>query len=400
MKENPAAIMLALDVATNRNSLKRGLVTRVLSNLHWVLTVAFLLALVPLFHRARLPLSIDLAEMAGAYWVGTGVRAVFCAVVLYLLCFPWAVTVAPVLRRLSESKFLLIEIVVFVGAMIWFFGVVLGLEVVIEGIALAELMARRREMFGEALADVAIPAAYLFVGIVVVFSFQHGIAGLKFAGEYDPFFEHLDRVIFHADVSQISHAALAFLPPWAARVLEFAYYSLFMQIGGALVITAIAGGRKQALHYVATLLVGYYIALVCFSLWPTIGPFSVCATHLSAYPTSLRTFTIQETILEKARLLWQHNLVTGVRQVNLIDYYIGFPCMHVGLPLIAIWSLRKWRKMVVILMAFDLLLVTAIVALEWHYLVDLVGGVVVAVLAIQCNRRDDTGFASSGPNDY
>ncbi len=388
--------MFALDVAANRNSLKRGrLVTRVLSNLHWVLTAAFLLALVPLFHRARLPLSIDVAEMAGAYWVGTSVRAVFCAVVLYLLCFPWAVTVAPVLRRFSESKFLLlIEIVVFLGAMIWFFGVFLGLEVVIDGIALAELMARRKEGFGTVLADIAIPASYLFVGIVVVFSFQHGIAGLKFAGGYDPFFARLDRVIFHADVSQISHAALAFLPPWAARVLEFAYYSLFMQIGGALAITAIAGGRKQALHYVATLLVGYYLALACFSLWPTIGPFSLCPTHLSAYPTSLRTFATQETILAKARLLWQHNLVTGVRQVNLIDYYIGFPCMHVGLPLIAIWSLRKWRKMAVILMAFDLLLVTAIVVLEWHYLVDLVGGVVVAILAIQFNRRDDTGFAS------
>ena len=384
--------MFAFDVAASRNSLKRGrLMTRVLSNLHWLLTAAFLLALFPLFHTAALPLSIDLAEMAGAYWVGTGVRAVFCAVLLYVLCFPWAVTVAPVLRRFRESKFLLlVELVVFLAVMIWFFGVFLGSEVVIDGIALAELMARRKKGFGAALSDVAIPAFYLFIGIVVVFSFQHGIAGLKFAGRYDPFFEHLDRVIFHADVSRISHAALAFMPLWAARVLEFAYYSLFMQIGGALVITALAGGRRQALHYVATLLVGYYIALACFSLWPTIGPFSLCPTHLSAYPTSLRTFATQETILAKARLLWQHNLVQGVREVNLIDYYIGFPCMHIGLPLFAIWSLRKWRKMAVILMAFDLLLVTAIVVLEWHYLVDLAGGVVVAILAVQVNRRNDT----------
>jgi hypothetical protein len=384
--------MSAFDLIAGRRSLKRGeLITRVLSNLHWLLTAAFLLALLPLFHRARLPLSIDLAEMAGAYWVGTCVRAVFCAVLLYVLCFPWSATVVPVWRRFRESKFLLlIELVVFLAMMIWFFGVFLGLQVVIGGIALAELMARRKEMFGAALGDLAIPASYLFIGIVVVFSFQHGIAGLKFAGAYDPFFKHLDRVIFHADVSQMSHAALAFLPGWAARIFEYAYYSLFMQIGGALVITAVAGGRKQALQYVATLLVGYYVALACFSLWPTIGPFSVCPTHYSEYPTSLRTFTIQETILAKARLLWQHNLVPGVRQVNLIDYYIGFPCMHVGLPLIAIWSLRKWRRMAVILIAYDLLLVTAIVVLEWHYLVDLVGGVVVAILAILVNRRNDT----------
>src|SRR5207302_9106907 len=227
--------MFAVDVAESRNSLKSGrLMTRVLSNLHWWLTAAFLLALFPLFHRAALPLSIDLADMAGAYWAGTGVRAVFCAVLLYVLCFPWAVTVAPVFQRFRESKFLLlVELVVFLAMMIWFFGVFLGLEVVVDGIALAELMARRKERFGAALVDVAMPAAYLFIGIVVVFAFQHGIAGLKFAGAYDPFFEHLDRVIFHADVSQMSHAALAFLPGWAARILEYSYYSLFMQIGGA-----------------------------------------------------------------------------------------------------------------------------------------------------------------------
>ena len=56
--------------------------------------------------------------------------------------------------------------------------------------------------------------------------------------------------------------------------------------------------------------------------------------------------------------------------------------------------LRKWHRMAVILMAYDLLLVTAIVALEWHYLVDLVGGVVVAILAVQVNRRDKTCFPS------
>ena len=83
----------------------------------------------------------------------------------------------------------------------------------------------------------------------------------------------------------------------------------------------------------------------------------------------------------------EHNLIPQVATVNLVDYYIGFPSMHVAMPLIAVWFLRKWRKITVILIGFDVLLLISIVALQWHYLVDLAGGLLVAGLAIFINRR-------------
>jgi hypothetical protein len=57
------------------------------------------------------------------------------------------------------------------------------------------------------------------------------------------------------------------------------------------------------------------------------------------------------------------------------------------MPIIAIWFLRRWRNIAVILIIFDVLLIVSIVALQWHYLVDLVGGVLVAGLAILVNRE-------------
>src|SRR5260370_11277217 len=60
---------------------KVQLMKRLLSQLHWILTTAFLLALFPLFRRAALPLSIDLREIGGACPLGAGVQAaVFCVV--------------------------------------------------------------------------------------------------------------------------------------------------------------------------------------------------------------------------------------------------------------------------------------------------------------------------------
>ena len=68
--------------------------------------------------------------------------------------------------------------------------------------------------------------------------------------------------------------------------------------------------------------------------------------------------------------------------VDLADYYIGFPCMHIALPLVSIWFLRKWPRIVIVLAACALFLVASIILLEWHYLIDLFAGVLVAISAV------------------
>src|SRR5262249_23655033 len=140
------------------------------------------------------------------------------------------------------------------------------------------------------------------------FSWQHVIAGMRYAGEYDSVFDRLDSLLFHVNVSAISHTAVARLPLWIFRTAEFAYYSLYVQIGAAVAITALGTGRKYAMQYVATLVIGYYLALAMFALWPTMGPFAVCRQHVSGYPHELPTYWTQQAILAKARLLWDHNL--------------------------------------------------------------------------------------------
>lgn len=352
------------------------------SSAHWCASAFFAAILFPLFHFAHLPFRLDLGDMGGAYWVGSGVRAVFCATFLYVLAFPWKDTVRPVIDRFYSKWWLAAVGLSFVIGMIALFGVSLGAYVIVFGIALSELMIRRQAKFVSSLLDIALPALYLFVGLLIVLSFQHAIGGLKFAGSYDPFFRGLDRKLFHADVSSISHFTLRHLPPWTQRGLELAYYSLFTQIGLGMIIVSLALGRKAGLKYVATLLAAYYIALAIFAFWPTIGPFSSCDTHASGYATALGTFAGQEVVIAKARLLLQHSTIPAVQTVNMADYFIGFPCLHVALPLIVLWSLRKWRGMALALIVLDLFLVSSIVILEWHYLVDMVAGIFVAVLAI------------------
>jgi hypothetical protein len=93
----------------------------------------------------------------------------------------------------------------------------------------------------------------------------------------------------------------------------------------------------------------------------------------------LATYDYQQNAVLKARLL-----TTSYKQFNTInaDYFIAFPCMHIAQPLIVMWFLRRWKRITYALILYDVVLVPAILLLEWHYLVDVIGGILVAGAAI------------------
>jgi hypothetical protein len=51
-------------------------------------------------------------------------------------------------------------------------------------------------------------------------------------------------------------------------------------------------------------------------------------------------------------------------------------------PLIVLWFLRRWKRMVAVLAVYDVFLVPAILMLEWHYFVDMLGGIAIAAVVI------------------
>ena len=56
--------------------------------------------------------------------------------------------------------------------------------------------------------------------------------------------------------------------------------------------------------------------------------------------------------------------------------------MHIAQPLVVLWFLRRWKRIAYTLVAYDIVLVPAILLLEWHYLTDVIGGMIVAGIAI------------------
>ena len=349
-------------------------------NLHFVLTTILTAALLPALHGLGLPMRFNWKLLAGFYWPSLATQSLLAAVVLYLAAAPRQL-LGPWWERHRQQKARLAILAILVLPASLLLGVAKGLLVTVVTAAVLEFVELERAtgQTRKKISDVLIPAAYLFLGFVLVFAYNDVIAAVRFYGAYDEVFNRMDsRILFGTTMPEIVHAALRVLPGWAYKVLEFFYYGMFAQIGGGLVISALCFGRKTAFRFAGAIVVAYYLALALFCLWPSQGPFYLCARHFAEFPQQLQTYGYQKQFLENVKRIWEHRAIS---QINT-DYYIAFPCMHIAQPLIVAWFLRHWKRMLGILLAYDAIMVAAILLLEWHYAVDLIGGVLVAVLAI------------------
>ena len=343
--------------------------------------IPFLL-LYPAFRVARLPLRIDFVEITSSYWGGTACSATFVAIGLAIFGLPLRQTLMPFLARFRENKGRIVIALLLAAWLIYLFGFWLGAIVTVDALGVAELLERRKRILEDAI-DIFVPALYLFLGLILVFSFNHALVGIRNPWTYDLFFQHLDWVLFHVNVTDIAHWSLSHLPIWFFKLLEFTYYSLYGRLMAVLIFAALLRNQQFALKYVRTLLICYAIALVVYSVLPAKGPYSICPIHLSSYPRSLLTFWTQEALVMRTRMLWAHNITSAVIAVNPEDYYISLPSLHVALPIIAIWFVRPWKRIALLMLGiYVLLLLPSVLLLEWHYLVDFFAGFATAFLAI------------------
>jgi hypothetical protein len=255
----------------------------------------------------------------------------------------------------------------------------------VDTIALLEVLDRQK---GPGLRRSAVavftPAAYLFFGFLMVLAYNCAIVSVRFNFATDPALAVIDRWLLHGhSVSELTHWAVNTFPLTFYRGLEFIYFGMFPQIGATLIIVALSGGRKRALQFIGTILTSYYFALIIFYCWPAQGPYSQCSAHFSRFPASLQSYTIQRTLIPHALALWRHEPISRIST----DYFIAFPCMHLVQPVIVLWFVRQWRRMALALIAYDVLLVAAVLLLEMHYVIDILVGLLVAALAITITGR-------------
>lgn len=346
-------------------------------SLHLWISLLLAAALIPALRSQNLPLRFDWITLGVAYWLVLAAQSVFVAAILCVIGLPAQQAWKPLWAKYRSNPLRILLMLLFFALLTWATSPLKALVLTADTIALLEL--RERRAVKNAASAFLPAAAYLFFGFLMVLAYNSVIVSARFNFACDPALAAIDRALtFGHSVGDLAHWAVQTLPLWFFRGLEFIYFGMFPQIGAAIFIVALVDGRRRALQYIGTILLSYYLALALFYLWPSQGPYYLCASHFARFPATLQSYNIQRTLIADALARFHHEPLARIST----DYFIGLPCMHITQPLVVMWFLRRWRRMVIALAVYDAVLTAAVVLLEWHYVADILAGVLVALLAI------------------
>jgi hypothetical protein len=366
------------------------LVKSLRANGHYIVSCLLVLAVIPAFKATGLRLSIAWDRLIPLYWVGFAAHSILAAVIMAMIGLPSKITVRPVWARFAAQKARLVIFVPFVVWAFWKFGIYLGLLWISVAVVSTEVYDRSEGkllIVARPFGSIILPAIYLFGGLVLVFAYNDVIAAVKDISGYDWFFLKADSYLLHGGtVSDLARKASSTLSPRTFDFAETMYYRMFDQVGAAIILISVWQGVKRGLQLVGTMLTAYYMALAIFYFWPSMGPFYTCLDHFVHFPHWLKTYDFQRTFIANAKVM--SSPYKSLSTVNT-DYFIAFPSLHIALPVIVLWFMRRWKRIVFFLVAYDIVLIPAILLLEWHYVIDLLGGIAVALIAILLNHFPD-----------
>lgn len=347
-------------------------------NSHYWASALLALALVPLLRHFNLPVRFNWVGLVYTFWMLLAAQSILVATLLYVAGFPASLGVA--IQRFQAQKLRIPLVLAYFAVLVWASGWLRAFVLTVDTLAILELRERvRPKRFRFAMEAVLPPALYLFAGLLLVSAYNDIILSARFFAATDAALNSIDTWLLHGfSVARLCHWGIKTLPISVFHFLEFVYFGMFTVVGAGLILVSLYYGRRRGLQFVGAILTAYYLALVIFYWWPSQGPYYLCPGHFSQFPSSLKTFAAQQGSVSGAEARWNHVPLARIS----FDYYIALPCMHIVQPLIVMWFLRGWKRAVYVLAAYSTVLAAAIILLEWHYVVDVIAGLMVALIAI------------------
>jgi membrane-associated phospholipid phosphatase len=185
---------------------------------------------------------------------------------------------------------------------------------------------------------------------------------------WDATFSALDASVFGTAASHWHHA---FGRPWwltdFTYVMYVSYYALPLVLG---IILYQKGKRRQFEEFVFTVVACFYLTFVGYLFFPTVGP----RVPVEAEVTLLGGGTISQVI--RAFLHFAERTTTD-----------AFPSGHTAVALVCLflgWRMLPSLRLPLVLVVSGIVFTT--VYLHYHYVVDVVAGVVLGVLTPYCGR--------------
>jgi membrane-associated phospholipid phosphatase len=158
-----------------------------------------------------------------------------------------------------------------------------------------------------------------------------------------------------------------FSPPLLIDILQVAYSTYYFTATAFGVLLKAQGKHEAFSRYLFFVLLCYYLSYIGYMLFPALGP-RYAMEHLQA--ADITGFMVSQPIQDIL------NLLEGVKRD-------AFPSGHTAITLVVLFSAFRYdRKFAFIILVPALLLMCATVFCRYHYVVDVLGGVVLAVVSV------------------
>lgn len=158
----------------------------------------------------------------------------------------------------------------------------------------------------------------------------------------------------------------------------------------AALVPALAGKLKRAREFVVANLVAIALGMPLFALLPAVGPWY--AYHL--HPSADQAFCQAQLFLLRVPGPYHLAQGTGV---------ICFPSFHVIWAILCAYALWDFRFLRLPAMLLSFLIILSTMTTGWHYFSDVLGGVIIGVVAIVASRaytRRANSMRQSRQTDY
>jgi membrane-associated phospholipid phosphatase len=169
----------------------------------------------------------------------------------------------------------------------------------------------------------------------------------------------------------------------AAYVLADVYRSFTYLVPLALVGSLVFCSRvRQGYVFLASAMWVWVLGVASYYLIPTLGPFASAAGEFTGLPHTAITTSQEGYTLERARLLLDPGAHDAFASIS------AFASLHVGYTCMVVLMLRYYRLRVAswVLTAYLAVVMVSTVYFGWHFVVDVVAGVVLAALAVLLGR--------------
>lgn len=156
---------------------------------------------------------------------------------------------------------------------------------------------------------------------------------------------------------------------WIATFFNRIYNLIFLETMMVLLILSVALKRARLTRFVTAFMISLPIVLLAFYAWPAAGPFEA--------------YGIKATEAQTDYLAQLHQLRLGDCSVpSNPKGLVTFPSFHTAWAILLMYALRDFRRLFAVGVVFNALIILSTLTTGWHYLADVLGGGLVALIAL------------------